>query len=61
MKEQHKKKKTKTESSDSKYSHLTVPKLRMMLKPFGIPGIGDMLKDELLQLCLLYDSELNGQ
>lgn len=44
-----------------KYSKKKLPELRKLLKPFGIPGAAGMRKDELLQLCLLYDSELSGE
>ncbi|EGG11561.1 uncharacterized protein MELLADRAFT_91130 [Melampsora larici-populina 98AG31] len=43
-----------------KYSGMSLPKLRQIAKPLGIPGSGEMRKDELLQLFLLYDSELTA-
>ncbi|KAH9819108.1 hypothetical protein DFH28DRAFT_1122695 [Melampsora americana] len=62
-------KKNKNSSSSSKITQLDVPPpnkysalklvtLRSIMKPSGVKGIGAMKKDELLQLCLLYNPEI---
>ncbi|KAH9815066.1 hypothetical protein DFH28DRAFT_889805, partial [Melampsora americana] len=45
-------------SNSSKYADMSLPDLREMVKPLGIPGSGGMRTDELLQLCALFESEL---
>lgn len=45
----------------NKYSGMSVSELRELIKPFGITGSGKMRTDELLQLCLLFDTELTGE
>ncbi|EGG00033.1 uncharacterized protein MELLADRAFT_112146 [Melampsora larici-populina 98AG31] len=42
----------------NKYSALNLVTLRSIMKPSGVKGIGLMRKDELLQLCLLYNPEI---
>lgn len=58
VKEQHKK---NNPSQQKKYSNLKPAEMRKILKPFCIAGTSGMRKDELTQLCLLYDLELNGE
>lgn len=45
----------------AKYSDLKVADLKNLLKPFSIRGLSGMRRDELLQTCLLYDSELTSE
>ncbi|KAH9818828.1 hypothetical protein DFH28DRAFT_887877 [Melampsora americana] len=44
----------------NKYSDLSIPALREILRPLSVRGMGRMRKNELLQTCLLFDSELSA-
>lgn len=45
----------------NKYVGLKIAEMRELLKPLRVRGMGTMRKDELLQTCLLFDSDLSGQ
>ncbi|EGF98181.1 uncharacterized protein MELLADRAFT_96091 [Melampsora larici-populina 98AG31] len=42
----------------NKYSGLTLVAMRNIMKSSGVKGLGSMKKDELLQLCLLYNPDV---